>query len=520
MVHQPRRSISKASFGYKHKYKKTFAENWQQSTSNNSKNISFDDRSYSYQNIEPASNGVSSPVLFPVKKNPPNIHSTPNLKDDLFMPLTSDEHVGTTLIPEAKTVKNEVLFDNKIFANPQENIYVEPQILKTTQNKISEPKSNSDSSDSVKSKSPPEKSAPQNKIIRTTNLRKETSSNSSPQGISQLFWYVIRLLILGVGVGTIAGTVLSNLDYTKLLITKVYPEETQPKKSENIPEETQTKPLPPPPLVLTKELTSLKDKLRVVAAKYPKLQPGIFLVDLDNGAYADIEADTAFSAASTIKIPVLVAFFEDVDAGKIRLDEKLTMTKETIGKGSGSMQYQKIGTKFSALETATKTIVISDNTGTNMLIHRLGGAEALNQRFQDWGLKSTVIRNPLPDLKGTNTTSPKDLAYLLARIERGELLSLRSRDRLLGIMRRTRTKTLLPRGLERGAIIAHKTGDIGSVLGDAGVIDMPSGKRYIAAVIVKRPHNDYTTRTLIQQMSRTAYQHFKWYDKPASPDKK
>lgn len=78
-------------------------------------------------------------------------------------------------------------------------------------------------------------------------------------------------------------------------------------------------------------------------------------------------------------------------------------------------------------------------------------------------------------------------------------------------MRRTKTQTLLPQGLENNAIIAHKTGDIGTVLGDAGIIDMPTGKRYIGAVLVKRPHNDYSARTLIQEISRTAYQHFKWY---------
>ncbi|MGK7914380.1 MAG: serine hydrolase, partial [Prochloraceae cyanobacterium] len=275
----------------------------------------------------------------------------------------------------------------------------------------------------------------------------------------------------------------------------------------------------PLPLILNKELTSLKDKFQALAAKYPQLQSGAFFVDLDNGAYVDVEADSIFSAASTIKIPILVAFFEDVDAGKIHLDEKLTMTPEMIARGSGSMQYRKPGTQFSALETATKMIVISDNTATNMLIARLGGAPAINQRFLDWGMKVTVIRNPLPDLKGTNTTSPKDLANLLARIERGELVSLRSRDRILGIMKRTRTKTLLPRGLDKGAIIAHKTGDIGSILGDAGVVDMPNGKRYIAAVMVKRPHNDYRARTLIQEISKTAYQHFKWY-LPNSASKK
>jgi len=35
-------------------------------------------------------------------------------------------------------------------------------------------------------------------------------------------------------------------------------------------------------------------------------------------------------------------------------------------------------------ETAAKMIT-SDNTATNMLIARLGGAAALNQRFQSWG---------------------------------------------------------------------------------------------------------------------------------------
>ena len=120
-----------------------------------------------------------------------------------------------------------------------------------------------------------------------------------------------------------------------------------------------------------------------------------------------------FSAASTIKIPILVAFFEDVDAGKIALDEMLTMKPELIATGSGNMQYQEPGKQFTALETATKMIIISDNTATNMLIERMGGSEALNARFKEWGMENTLISNSLPDLEGTNTTTPKDLASLL-----------------------------------------------------------------------------------------------------------
>ncbi len=94
---------------------------------------------------------------------------------------------------------------------------------------------------------------------------------------------------------------------------------------------------------------------------------------MDSGDYVNVRGEQGFSAASTIKIPILIAFFQDVDAGKVRLDEMLTMKKELIGGGSGDLQYQQPGKQFSALETARKMIVISDNTATNMIIERLGG---------------------------------------------------------------------------------------------------------------------------------------------------
>jgi beta-lactamase class A len=213
-------------------------------------------------------------------------------------------------------------------------------------------------------------------------------------------------------------------------------------------------------------------------------------------------------------VPILVAFFQDVDAGKIRLDEPLTLEKDLIGSGSGDLQYKKPGTKYTALEVATKMIAISDNTATNMLIQRLGGAEALNQRFQSWGLTTTVIHNALPDLEGTNTTSPKELATVMGMVNQGNVVSVPSRDRILHIMQQTVTNSLLPRGLGKGANIAHKTGDIGSLIADIGLIDMPTGKRYIAAVMVQRPHNDASAPELIRQISRAAYQHF---NRPAIP---
>jgi beta-lactamase class A len=317
--------------------------------------------------------------------------------------------------------------------------------------------------------------------------------------------YGLRLLILGVGTGAIAGTLLSILDPTSRIASVDSMTATVTKTQQQL---ANTAVVNQSGLKLSHEIMPLKTAVQQLAAKNAGLMPGMFFVNPDTGAYVDVNGASTFAAASMIKFPVLVAFFQDVDAGKIRLNEMLTLKQEMIGGGSGYMQYQPPGTKFTALETATKMITISDNTATNILIARLGGAQALNQRFRSWGLNVTQLRNLLPDLSGTNTTSPKELANLMALVNHGDLISLNSRDRLLDIMRQTTIRTLLPPGLGQGAKIAHKTGDIGSLVGDVGLVDMPSGKRYIAVAMVKRPYNDSRACELIRQISRAAYQAF------------
>jgi beta-lactamase class A len=323
---------------------------------------------------------------------------------------------------------------------------------------------------------------------------------------TKLTW---QILAISVGVSTILGTLISIANSYSVKLPDKQPIATainsldakDRQKVENLFSIVS----------VGKELPDLRSQLEALASKYTKLKPGIFLVDLDSKSYVNIDGSTPYSSASTIKLPVLIAFFQDVDAGKIKLDEELAITKDVIGSGSGGLQYEKLGSKFSALEVAKLMITHSDNTATNMLVKRLGGQSAVNRRFMELGLASTRIQNPLPDLTGTNITSPEDLGNLLVKLDGGELVSLRSRDRILEIMQHVVTNTLLPQGLESGAIISHKTGDIKSVLGDAGIIDMPNGKRYIASVLVKRPDNDPLAKEFIQQMSKTAYQYFKWH---------
>lgn len=256
---------------------------------------------------------------------------------------------------------------------------------------------------------------------------------------------------------------------------------------------------------LNTEMPGLEPQVKALMARYSFLQTGMFFLDLDTGNYLDVSGSRVFPAASTIKLPILVAYYQALEEGKVSLDETLVMRRDLITGGSGDMQDDPAGTRYSTRETLAKMITISDNTATNMIVDRLGGIAKVNQRFRSWGLKDTVMRNWLADLSGTNTTSSKDMVRLLALLVNGKLVTPSSQEQILDLLRHTTIKTLLPAGLGPGADIADKTGDIGFLIGDAGLITMPNGKRYLAGIFVKRPYRDSRGRDFIRQVSSLVY---------------
>jgi beta-lactamase class A len=256
------------------------------------------------------------------------------------------------------------------------------------------------------------------------------------------------------------------------------------------------------------EMRWLEQRLAAVHRRYPVVNPGLFILDLTTGDYADLSGGKTFPAASVIKLPILMAFFQDLDAGKVSLTEKLVMSPNLMASGSGYMQDLAPWSSYSAQYTIGKMIETSDNTATNMIIKRLGGARVLNQRFRSWGLQDTAIRNWLPDLSGTNTVSAHDLALILTKLAKGNLLSDSSKARAIAILKTCHTRSLLVPGIGPGAEIAHKTGDIGFAIGDAGIVFMPNGRQYIAAVMLRRPYDDPRGRDYVQTVSRLTYSYF------------
>ena len=325
---------------------------------------------------------------------------------------------------------------------------------------------------------------------------------------------VLRLLVMGVGLGLISGTVL------KLLAPRLAQGAVDmPRANPGA-----TSPLQPLQRGLSlgrfeprSELTALSQKWAQLAAVHKDLKASGYLLVLDDGRFAQLQAELPLPAASAIKTPILLAGLEDLDAGKLRWNEPLPLTKEVMGGGAGWMASKPLGTRFPFYEAAMEMIRVSDNSATNLLIKRLGGKTALNARFQAMGLSGTVINNWLPDLDGTNTTSSHDLARAIALVDTGEKLSPRARDLFREVMGKSRTNTLLPLGLLMGLggdspdpdsdLLAHgitvlnKTGDIGIAYADGGLIELPNGQRAVAAFMVKGPFNDQRSTDLIRAMA-------------------
>ena len=265
------------------------------------------------------------------------------------------------------------------------------------------------------------------------------------------------------------------------------------------------------------KLEKLISKWENLIVNYPDLNVSAFFLSLDNQVYAEIRSDINFPAASSIKVPILIVLLKMLDRGEIFWNEKLTLTEDAIGSGSGWMAYRKIGEEFPVFEIAYEMIRVSDNTATNLLIKRLGGINIINQKFKEISLENTQINNFLPDLDGTNLTTTKDLSLAMALVDSGYLLSVGSRDIFREIMQTSKTNSLIPSGILRGLgqetkdidyslslkgyLVHNKTGDIGISYSDTALIQTPQNTRAYASFIVKGPFNDPRSSELIRNLS-------------------
>ena len=255
----------------------------------------------------------------------------------------------------------------------------------------------------------------------------------------------------------------------------------------------------------TTEMTGLKQQLLNLASQYPMIKPAIYVWEYENGKFVDINADKMYSAASIIKLPVLIRMFKSIEAKQMTIYDEMTLTNYYKSSGSGSLQYAQTGRKYTLDQLAKTMIQDSDNTSTNMIMSKMGGMDDVNIGLRDWGISKTYVRTWLPDLAGTNKTTAKDMAKILYNLDNPGFLNINSREYIIDYLSHVKNNRLIAAGLGEGAMFVHKTGDIGTMLGDAGIVYAQNGKKYIVVILANRPHNASQGKDFIVKASSLIY---------------
>lgn len=258
-------------------------------------------------------------------------------------------------------------------------------------------------------------------------------------------------------------------------------------------------------LYITDKMPYLEAKLFKLMTQYKTIEPSIFVWDYDTGKYTDINASTPYSAASIIKIPVLIRLFKSIEANQLTIYDEMTLTPYYKSEGSGDLQTKPLGSKYTIDQLAREMITKSDNSATNMIMSAMGGMPDVNSGIRSWGLKSTYVNNWLPDIAGTNYTTARDLATMLYNLDNPGFLNINSREYIIDYMSHVENNRLIQAGLGKGALFIHKTGDIGKMLGDAGIVFTPTGKKYIIVILANRPYNSPLGKDFIQKASKITY---------------
>ena len=244
---------------------------------------------------------------------------------------------------------------------------------------------------------------------------------------------------------------------------------------------------------------------------------------LGTGATFEVNDRSRFHAASTMKVPVMMAFFEAVDRGALRLDEPVAVRNEFHSIMDDSVYtldpkedgdpdlYQAVGKTRPLEELIRRMIVRSSNLATNLLIERIG-APTINDLMRRLEAYDIRVLRGVEDQKAydagmNNVVTANDLRLALQALVDGTTFSPASAERMIDILKAQELNEKIPAMLPRGTPIAHKTGDIIGIHHDAAIVFPPGEKPYILVVLTAGFPEEKQANPAIAEISRAVWMH-------------
>ena len=233
-----------------------------------------------------------------------------------------------------------------------------------------------------------------------------------------------------------------------------------------------------------------------------------------------INADSAFHAASTMKVPVMIELFRQAREGTLRLEDPLRVQNGfrsivdgseyelSIGEDSDREVYAAIGKTMTLRQLCEAMITVSSNLAANLLIERLG-VHNIRRTVTALGGEGVQVLRGVEDDKAfrkglNNTVTARGLLVLLERLARGDAVDRDADAEMIGILKRQTFNDAIPAGVPAGTVVAHKTGSITRIHHDAAVVfaDRP----YVLVLLVRGVQDQAKSAALMAALSKVVFE--------------
>jgi len=247
---------------------------------------------------------------------------------------------------------------------------------------------------------------------------------------------------------------------------------------------------------------------------------GVAFRTLDGKTEWFYHADDPFHAASTMKVPVMIELYRQVQAGKLKLSDPLAIHNEfhsivdaspyklDPSDDSETELYKAEGQTRTLTELCELMITVSSNLATNVIIEKLG-VENIQATVHSLNADGMHVLRGVEDTKAfekglNNSTTARALQMLLASIADNTAAGPEASQQMLAILERQKFNEGIPAGLPPGTKVAHKTGEITKIHHDAAIVFAP--RPFVLVILVRGLRNIKDSSALMADITSLLFQ--------------
>lgn len=216
---------------------------------------------------------------------------------------------------------------------------------------------------------------------------------------------------------------------------------------------------------------------------------------LPTGTSIGINEDSEFTAASLLKVPVVMAYYHKKESLGLDQDPTVKIRQSELDKHFGDLYKKGVGYEINLADAAKLALTESDNTASLILANNIS-QDDFNYVYEGLDIPLTV-KDQSPIVTAQQYTS------ILKSLYFASILTKDDSEKILDLLTKTKFNDKLPAGVPQGIPVAHKIGLIDKqIYQDCGIVYVP-GRPYVLCMISKSDKD--TARDRMKALSKIVY---------------